>query len=96
MLGGEKAEEGGEKQRRRGGGILPKFVVLTEVSIIWRPSSDNSTSLLKGAWIQAAKELDVEIADVGAGENESALYGATKRPLRIRNAKAVLATKVAH
>ncbi|KAK9122146.1 hypothetical protein Syun_019763 [Stephania yunnanensis] len=44
-------------------GRLPEAVVLTEVSIAGDRPRMTPASLLKGAWIQAPKELDVEIAD---------------------------------
>ncbi|KAK9145596.1 hypothetical protein Sjap_005499 [Stephania japonica] len=51
-------------------GRLPEAVLLTEISIAGDHSRITPASLLKGAWIDAAKELGVEIADAGMGENE--------------------------
>ncbi|KAK9122048.1 hypothetical protein Syun_019665 [Stephania yunnanensis] len=73
-------------------GRLPEAVVLTEISIAGDRSRITPASLLKGAWIQAAKELDVEIADVGAGENELLFMEQLSGSAADKERKTVLAT----
>ncbi|KAK9145593.1 hypothetical protein Sjap_005496 [Stephania japonica] len=71
---------------------LPEAVLLTEISIAGDHSRITPASLLKGAWIDAAKELGVEIADARMGKNEKLFMEQLSGSAADKEHKTVLAT----